>query len=375
MRVLFTCGGTGGHINPALSVAELLLKTHPDTQILFVGNKNGMESTLIPKAGYPFEYIEVAGLGRKLTPENIVRNIKAVYLLLKSSPRAREIIKKFAPDVVMGTGGYVSGPVVRMAHKMGIKTITHEQNAYPGVTSKLLAEHVDSILLGARGAADRFGVKDPSKIKFTGNPVRSAFFTADKKAARNRLGVGERFCILSFGGSLGADRVNGSILSLMEWTKDKGNVFHIHATGKGSLDSFKQSMRERGLDPDSAGMDIREYIDNMAICFAAADLIIGRAGASTISEITAASKPSILIPSPNVTENHQFYNASELSEKDAAVLIEEKQLTGETLVLQVNRLMDNPSALMDIGRRAGEMSMRNSAQLIVEEIVSLANAD
>lgn len=371
MKILFACGGTAGHINPALSVADALCKRCPGTEVLFAGNPTGMEARLVPKAGYPFAPIEAAGIQRRITPENIRRNIRALYLLAKSGPRAKKILREFKPDVVMGTGGYVSGPMVRKAHQLGIPTVTHEQNAYPGVTTKLLAHDVDRVLIAMEGARSRLNLKDESKLVFTGNPVREAVLTADRDMARRSLGVGDRICIVSFGGSLGAHRINEAVADVMAWHRGNRGIHHIHAAGSYDYEDFLGMLSERGVPADTEHLDVREYIDNMPTCLAAADLVICRAGAITLSELECAGRASILIPSPNVAENHQYHNAMELVSKDAAVILEEKELSGEALIKKVEELTGDPQRLAAIGRNASSMAVCDANDRIVNEILSL----
>ncbi len=376
MKILFACGGTAGHINPALSVADSLCARYPGTEVLFAGNPKGMEARLIPKAGYPFAPIEVAGIQRKLTLHNIGRNLNALRLLLQSGPRAASIIRDFDPDVVMGTGGYVSGPVVRKAHQLGYKTVTHEQNAFPGVTTKLLAPDVDRLLLAMEGAVRHLHLKNPDKLRITGNPVREAIFTADREVSRARLGVGDRICILSFGGSLGATRINEAIADVMAWHRGKAGIHHIHATGSFDHTDFLGWMRERGLTPgENPHLDVREYIDNMPTCLAAADLVICRAGAITLSELECAGRASILIPSPNVAENHQFHNAMELVNHGAAEILEEKDLSGPVLIALLQRLTGDPARLSALGKAAASLAIRDANDRIIHEILSLVKPD
>ena len=374
MKILFACGGTAGHINPALAVADELCARYPQTEVLFAGNPGGMEAKLVLKAGYPFAPIEVAGIQRKPTFENLVRNVKALVLLAKSGRRAVEILQNFSPDVVVGTGGYVSGPVVRKAAKMGYKTVTHEQNAYPGVTTKLLAPDVDKVLLAVKGAQRHLKGIDASKILVTGNPVREAVLTSDRTLSRHRLGISGRMCILSFGGSLGARRINESIADLMMHTVKTSGIHHIHATGSRDYNDFLQMLIARGVSVDNPQLDIREYIDNMPVCLAAADLVICRAGAVTISELQCAGRASILIPSPNVAENHQFHNAMELVRQEAAEVIVERELTGDLLCKTIDRLAANPKELSRLGKNASAMAITDAAQRIAQVVVRLAGS-
>jgi len=370
MKILFACGGTAGHINPALAVAGILKEKRPDTQFLFAGNPKGMEARLVHAAGYPFVPIEVLGFQRKLSFHNLKKNALAVKHLLAASGKAKKIIQDFAPDICMGTGGHVSGPVVRQAAKMRVPTLTHEQNAYPGVTTKLLCHYVDKVLLAVAGAEEY--LPKGTDCVVTGNPVRSEILSADRAAARRALRVGDRVCLLSFGGSLGAKRINQAVADLMAWHYGKENIHHIHATGHHGTELFPKLLEERGVDIiGETHIDVRAYIDNMAECLAAADLVICRAGAISISELQAAGKASILIPSPNVAENHQFHNARVLTTKNAAILIEEKDLTGKRLVETVAGLVSDPQELRNIGRNAASMAIADAGERICGEIENL----
>ena len=348
MKVLIAAGGTAGHINPALAIAAYLKERRPDTEIAFAGRREGMEFGLVRKQGYPFYHIEVQGIQRSLTPHNILRNIKALWYLSSSGRKSRRILRDFGPDLVIGTGGYVSGPVVLSAAKMGIRTAIHEQNAFPGVTNKILAKQVDLVFAAMPDAVEKLAV--PHKTIVTGNPVRPEILRADREKARAKLDIRpDQLCLLSFGGSLGARTINQVIAQLAEWQIKNGkDFFQIHATGSYGVELFHKLCEEKGILGDPHLM-VREYIDDMAGCLAAADLVISRSGAITISELAAAGRASILIPSPNVAENHQYYNALELSRPGAAILIEEKDLTGDKLIRTVDELTQNPDTLKQMG--------------------------
>ena len=374
MRILFACGGTAGHINPALAVADSIQREHHDAQILFAGNPDGMEADLVQKAGYDFVPIRIHGFQRRLSLTNLRRNATAAVLLLRSPARAKEIISGFAPDIVMGTGGYVSGPVLRQAARMGIKTLTHEQNAFPGVTTKLLARYVDKILLAVEGAKDY--LPPDRDYVVTGNPVRREVLLADRAQARRELGVDGRVCILSFGGSLGAQRINEAVADVMAWHHTRGEVHHIHATGQYGTELFPQLLREKDVDVSgNPHIDIREYIHNMPVCLAAADLVICRAGALSLSELQAAGRASILIPSPNVAENHQYHNAMVLAGKNAAIVIEEKDLTGQRLCSVVSQLVSDPQELQNLGRNAASMAIIDADERICAELYALLDRE
>lgn len=369
MKVLIAAGGTAGHINPALAIAGELCRQAPGTEVHFAGRKEGMEYGLVTKAGYPFHHIEVNGIQRSLTPVNILRNIQAVYHLALSLPRAKAILRKVQPDLVIGCGGYVSGPVVRAAAKAGIKTAIHEQNAFPGVTNKLLAKEADVVFAAMPAAVEKLGA--PQKTLVVGNPVRPEVFQQDRAGARAMLGAGSRTVILSFGGSLGARRINEVVADLAAWEqKNHKNVLHLHATGSRGVQLFQQLGKEKGVEPGS-GLVVKEYIDNMPQLLAAADLVICRAGALTLAELEAAGRAAILIPSPNVAENHQYYNALELQKAGAAQVIEEKDLTGEGLIETVQKLLDAPGELETMGKMAHALCEPDSLQKIGKKLLEL----
>ena len=365
MRVLLAGGGTAGHINPAIAIADKIRQNNPDAEILFAGTSRGMESRLIPKAGYDFTPINVRGFQRQLSLRNIKNNVLAVGCLVSSRFRAKKIIRDFKPDLVIGTGGYVSGPIVLTAADMGIKTAIHEQNAYAGVTTKLLSKKVDVALLAFEEAAKYLDKN--CKYKVVGNPVREDIIYKNRKTSREKLGVGDRICVLSFGGSLGAQKVNDAVSYLISENAKDNNYFHIHATGAIGYEDFMKSLRINPKDYDN--LDIRQYIDDMPDCMAAADIVISRAGAITLSEIQATGKPAILIPSPNVAENHQFHNAMVLKNNDAAEIIEEKDLSGEKLLKTVKSFDLN--RLKTLGQNASKMAIIDCADRIYNEIKSL----
>ena len=371
MKVIFAAGGTGGHINPALAAAGELRRRHPDAEILFVGTKEHMESKLVPAAGFDFKTIEITGFQRKLSFNNIKRNIKTLSLLAKSSGAVKKIINDFGPDVVVGFGGYVSGPVVRCAAKMGIKTAIHEQNAYPGVTNKTLAKMVDKVMLTVEGAKEHMTCKNEPVV--TGLPVRGEIVSADRDISRAKLGIPDGcVMILSMGGSLGAKAINENMTELIAERWQNSGFFFMHSTGKYGK-WVPEKLREKGVDIDNAkNVVIREYIDDMDVCLSACDLVIGRAGASSLSEIEAVGRASILIPSPNVAENHQYHNAMALVNADAARIIEEKDLNAKRLTQEFDALTGDRAKLREIGINAKKLSKADAAKTICDIIESLA---
>ena len=373
MKVLFACGGTAGHINPGLSIAAALGSRCPDIQIRFAGNPDGMEARLVPGAGFEFVPFRAMGIQRRLTPYNIYRNAKSVCLLLTAQARAKKVIRAFEPDLVVGTGGYVSGPILMTAAKMGIPTATHEQNAFPRVTTKLLAKQVDKVLLAVEKAKEYLPKEAAGKCIVTGNPVRPEILTERREEARRKCGVPEgKLCILSFGGSLGAQRVNEAVADVMAWHIKEGKLHHIHATGQYGVELLPRLLQDRKVPySDNPCLDIREYIDDMPACLAAADLVICRAGASTLSELAAAGRASILIPSPNVAENHQYHNAMVLQNAGAAVVLQEKELTGEALVKLVKELTQDPARLRRLGENAKKIAAPRAVEEIADQLLAL----
>ena len=370
MHILFAGGGTAGHINPALAIAGYIREKHPDAHISYIGTADKLEAKLVPEKGYNFRTISVAGFQRKLNFTNIKRNIDAFYKMFYSTVQSGKILKELQPDVVVGTGGYVCGPVLRKAAKMGIKTATHEQNAFPGVTTKMLCKFADQIMVAMPDAIKR--LPDNRSYTITGNPVRESIINTTKLEARKKLGLDNRPMILSLGGSLGARRVNESVADLLGWHGNTGKYYHYHAIGKFGMDFMPNLIKSKGVDYENKPyLRITEYIYDMDLCMAAADLVINRAGATTLSELEVQGKPSILIPSPNVAENHQYYNAKALSDVGAAVLIEEKDLTGEKLIETVASLIDNPEKLEQMSKAAKSIAVTDSNERICKVIMKL----
>lgn len=371
MKVLIAAGGTAGHINPALAIAGRIKAGCPEAEIHFAGRRKGMEYDLVTRAGYAFHHIEVNGIQRSLTPKNIARNIAAVWHLALAMPRAGAMLRQLQPDLVIGAGGYVSGPVLQAAARRGIPTAIHEQNAFPGVTNKILAKEVDVVFAASVAAVDRLGA--PDKTLVVGNPVRPEVFRQDRAAARKALGAGDRVVLLSFGGSLGARRINEVVADLAAWHTKNRDFLHIHATGSRGVELFRRLGLEKGF-AGAKQLQVKEYIQDMPRMLAAADLVISRAGALTLAELEAAGRAAILIPSPNVAENHQYYNALELEKAGAAVVVEEKDLTGEKLIELVDRLTSRPETLAEMGQKARALARPDSLDLIWDRLCQLVPA-
>lgn len=362
MRVLLTGGGTGGHVNPALAIADTVKRKYPDAEIAFVGTKRGIENRLVGKEGYKIYHIEIQGIRRSLS----LSNIKTAYYVLTSPRKAKKIIKEFAPDIVIGTGGYVCWPTLRAAADMGIPTMVHESNALPGVAVRQLQHKVDKILTNFEATAERLEAKE--KIVNVGNPLRESYGRLTRAEAREKLGIGEGdFLVLSFGGSLGAEKVNLAALELMKGFSAKHErVHHIHASGSRGYEAMAEDVKREGIDAVSR-ISVREYIYDMPVCMAAADLVICRAGAMTLTEIAGMRKAAIIIPSPNVTDNHQYKNAKVLSDARAAVLIEEKELTGERICRLAERIYTDADFRRGMEENIGAFAMENVGERILEE--------
>ncbi len=371
MRVLIAAGGTAGHINPALAIAGALKKADPTAEIHFAGRKEGMEYRLVTQAGYPFHHIEITGFQRKLSLHNIKRNIITLWNLALSGPKAKAMMKEVKPDLVIGCGGYVSGPVVRCAAKMGIHTALHEQNAFPGVTNKLLAPDVDIVFAAVPAAVEKLGA--PDKTLVVGNPVRPEVFVqaANREAIRAQLGAGDRTVILSFGGSLGARRVNEVVADLCAWEQHEHKpVLHLHATGQYGVQLFEQLQKQKDFAPGDS-LVVKEYINNMPELLAAADLVISRAGASSISEFCLIGKPVVLVPSPNVAEDHQTKNAMALVNNNAALYVRDADAPQTLLQLAVDTVKDDEQ-LAQLSENIKKLGKPNSADVIAEEVLKLA---
>ena len=370
MKVLLAGGGTGGHINPALAIAGIIRTHIPDAEFLFAGTPGGMEARLIPQAGYRLAPIKVAGFQRRLSVKNIGRNIRAVWYLAGSGARARQIVREFAPDIAIGTGGYVAGPVIRAAAKMGVPSAIHEQNAYPGVTNKILAKEVDHVMLTVKEALPYF--EKDIRYTVTGLPVRAELLHKTREQARRELGFDDAFTILSFGGSLGAGCINDTMAEVLRWHISKGlAVNHIHGYGGMGKETFPQKMDAYGIPLKSKRIRITEYINDMDTCMAAADLVICRSGANALAELEALGKPAILIPSPVVAGNHQYHNAMVLGKAGAAQVIEQKDVTNEDMISRIEALYHDRPRLQSMAQNAASLAVRDTDERIWNVIESL----
>ena len=339
MNVIFTCGGTGGHINPAIAVANMWKERHPDSNILFIGAEGHMEEQLVPKAGYELRTFPTSGMCRKLNFDGIKKNIKAVTGVISAVNGCKKIYKEFKPDIIVGTGGYASFPALLAGKQMKIPTCVHEANAMPGLTTRMAAGWADRVLICFEESAKHY--KKPEKCIAVGMPVRKDFIFADKAAARRELGLDARPVILSTFGSQGAKMMNLAVADLLKLEQDAGHPYqHIHGVGSFGAGWFPDKLKE--LEVDGSAFDIREYIYNMPTVMAAADVVISRAGASACNEIAASGTPCVLIPSPNVTDNHQEKNARAIAQRGGAVVMLEKDCTAQALLETIQQILADP---------------------------------
>ena len=372
MNVIFTCGGTGGHINPAIAVANIWKERHPDSNILFIGAKDRMEEQLVPKAGYRLHTIPASGISREKSLRGLKYNIRSVTYVLQAVKNCKKIIREFDADVVIGTGGYASFPALMAASKLGIPTCVHEANAMPGLTTRMIAKRADRVLTCFPESAKHY--KNPEKVETVGMPVRREFIFTKKEDARKELGLDERPLIVSAFGSQGAKAMNEAVAGLFKLEQDAGFPFqHIHATGSYGKAWMPDYVKQQGVDLETAdGITMLEYIYNMPTLMAAADIIISRAGASSCNEIAASGTPCILIPSPNVTDNHQEKNARALSDNGAAVLLLEKDCTAKALMDQINGLLSDKERYSDMRKALLKISVPDCAERLCDIIEELA---
>lgn len=365
MRVLLSGGGTGGHINPALAIAKRILKSQPDAEIAFVGTPYGMENKLIPREGFKLYHVDVKGFIRKLTP----KNIPILYKAITSPFKAKKILKEFSPDIVIGTGGYASWPIVKAAAKAKIPTAIHEQNAVPGVTTKMLSRYVDKIMISFKESAEYIGM--PEKTVLVGNPVSLDILSADRISSRKKFNPENKLSILSFGGSLGAREINNNVLGFIEkYVSAHKEVFHTHAIGSYEWEKRKEQLHKlSGIE----NAEILEYIYDMPLRMAASDIVICRAGAITLAELEILGKPAVLIPSPNVTNNHQYKNAMVLKNSGAAEIIEEKDLNVDALIKIVDSILGDARRLEEMRKNMLSLAIRDSGERIYEIITKLTD--
>ena len=370
MKVLFACGGTGGHINPAIAVAKVLREKRPEAEICFAGAKGGMECRLVPAEGFRLEQVDIDGFYRSLSLKNALNNVKNIKKVISSLKWAKCLLDDFLPDVVVGTGGYACFPVLYAAAKKGIPCLIHESNAYPGLATRMLAKHVSRVLVNFEECKKY--LPDPKRAAVVGTPIREDMLYKSRSEARRELGLDERPLVVSFWGSLGAREMNKHIAQVFRLECEEGAWQHIHATGKHGYKWMPGYVREIGVDlsahPD---IDMREYITDMPRVMAAADIVMCRGGASTLSEIAALAKPAIIVPSPNVSANHQEKNARVLENAGGAVVILEKDCTGEKLYSTAVEILKDDARREKMRDALGKIAILDATQRIYREICEL----
>ncbi len=372
MKILFTCGGTAGHINPALGVAKRILEQHPDAEILFVGATGNMETELVPREGFEIRTVRITNLHRSLRPKELLHNAKTVANVFSSTADSLRILREFRPDIAVGTGGYVCYPVLRAASMLHIPTAIHESNAVPGLTTKQLSGIVDRIMVGFEQS--RSAYKDPEKVVVTGTPVRVEFdANASPEEAKRALGLPvDKPLVLSVWGSLGATDMNTVVVGFIERALNKPFFSLIHSAGIRGFDRMTKMMEQEGIaDCAEKGFEVRSYIYDMPAVMAAADLIICRSGASTLSELAYMGKPAILVPSPNVANNHQEKNARVLEASGAACVLLEKDCNADSLTGLVSELLQAPGKLEEMSKQMRSFGVPDATERILEIIGQL----
>lgn len=364
MRILLAGGGTAGHINPALAIAGYAKSKDSSSEFLFIGTKRGLESTLVPKSGYDIKYVEVEGLSKKLT----IKNFKSLLHMLTAKSKCKKIIKEFKPDVVIGTGGYVCAPAVMAANSLGIPTLIHEQNVFPGSAIKLLSKK--SSVTAISFDDSRKYLADAKSILFTGNPIRPSILNCDREKARESLELKNEKFIVIFGGSLGAAKINSVALDYIKQISGEKDKKLLFATGERNYDEIINSIKTLGINPGN-NISIVPYIHNMDEVMNAADLVVCRSGAITVSELSALGKPAVLVPSPNVTNNHQEYNARALSDNGAAITILEKDFNVQSLKTAADSVLNDEAAYKIMSAKSTAVSSVNALEIIYQKIEEL----
>ncbi|MBQ9080511.1 MAG: undecaprenyldiphospho-muramoylpentapeptide beta-N-acetylglucosaminyltransferase [Clostridia bacterium] len=367
MRVLMSGGGTGGHINPALAIADTIKQNDPTAEIAFVGTKHGKETELVPRAGYPLHFVEIQGISRSLSPQNI----KTAWYILTAPRKAAKLIEQFKPDIVIGTGGYACWPTLAAAAKKGIPTMVHESNAIPGLAVRKLQGQVDRILINFEQTAEKLRAPR-EKIIRVGNPLRGGFGVETSRSAKCKLGIEHyKYVVICFGGSLGAATLNESAMKFMPvCAAEHPETLYVHAAGVRYYEKMKAEFDAAGLDK-YGNIKLLDYIHDMPLWMAAADVVIARAGAMTISELSLMHKACILIPSPNVVDDHQYKNAKVLADKNAAVLIRENDLTGDRYNREILSLLSDDKKRSTLSENIGQFADRDANRLIYEETLRL----
>lgn len=369
MKILFTCGGTAGHINPAVALARLVQERKPNAEVLFVGAKGGMEERLIPKEGFPLETVTISSFRRKLNLSGLRYNLNTLRNLSVSRREAANILTNFAPDLVVGTGGYASYPVVREAARRGIPTAVHESNAIPGLTTKRLSAVADCVMVGFSACESYY--RHPERVLVTGTPVRGAFFEKSRAEAKKALGIPEdALLVLSYWGSLGAEQMNRSMNDFIAMEmQENADFYHIHGAGR-NFAAMQEELGKRKLTLPPR-VQLHEYLYDMPCVMAAADVVLCRGGASTISELTALGRAAIIVPSPNVTNNHQGKNAEVLQNAGGARVMQECEASGVNLYQETSSLLKDTQHRKEMERAMASLGMPDASERIYQTLLKL----
>ena len=373
MKFLFTCGGTAGHINPAIAVAGRIREELPDSEFLFIGAEGRMETDLVPRAGYEIRTVRITNIHRGFSAEDIKHNLTTLKNVVTSTAEAKRLLREFKPDAAVGTGGYVCFPVLRAAHELGIPTAVHESNAVPGLTTKMLEGSMDAVMVGFEES--RANYKHPERVAVTGTPVRGEFLRTGKAEAKRALGLPEdKPLVASVWGSLGAQHMNDIMSDFI--VRACANPFFglIHSAGKAGYKKMAARLESEKPGYDKLGMDVRAYIYDMPTVMAAADLVLCRAGASTLAELTAMGKPAVLVPSPNVTNNHQEKNARVLEAAGGARVLLESEFTADSLLGLVSELLHHPEELEAMAANMRAVGVQDATDRIAEIVMGLARS-
>lgn len=370
-RVIFTCGGTAGHINPAIALAQLMHQRDPDTRFLFVGAERGLEKDLVPKAGYAFRTVHISSFHRSFRPKELRHNFISVGNLIRAPHEARRILREFRPDVVVGTGGYASYPMVKAASKAKIPTAIHESNMVPGLTTQMLEKYADRVMVGFESCREYY--RYPERVVVTGTPVREDFFLLTREEAKKKLGIDDgKPLLVSFWGSLGAAGMDRHMADFLALEAAKEPFYHIHGAGKENYTALIALLREKGVELEKhPAIQVREYIYDMAQICRAADLVICRAGASTISELTALGVPAIMIPSPYVTRNHQEKNARELEKAGGVQVLLEQNINGQTLFQAACGILHDPERQEQMRQAMASLGIQDATERIYRTILEI----
>ncbi len=369
MKILFTCGGTAGHINPAVALARLVQERKQNAEVLFVGAKGGMEERLIPNEGFPLETVTISSFRRKLNLSGLRYNLNTLRNLSVSRKEAANILTSFAPDLVVGTGGYASYPVVREAARRGIPTAVHESNAIPGLTTKRLSAVADCVMVGFSGCESYY--RHPERVLVTGTPVRGAFFEKTRTEAKKALGIPEdALLVLSYWGSLGAEQMNRYMNDFIAMEiQEKADFYHIHGAGR-NFAAMQEELNKRKLTLPPR-VQLHEYLYDMPCVMAAADVVLCRGGASTISELTALGRAAIIVPSPNVTNNHQGKNAEVLQHAGGARVMQECESNGMNLYQETSLLLQDAKRRKEMERAMASLGMPDASERIYQTLLKL----